>query len=66
MKDRKPHEKTKFTFTWRGKAEFVTEIEATSEGKAWREFRRHHVPHAKQKDYKVVELSKEPDCVTDN
>lgn len=28
-------------------------IWATSRGKAWKEFRRHHVSHAKHKDYGI-------------
>lgn len=54
MKDREPHLKEGYTFTWRGNAEFVTKIPATSLGKAWKEFRRHHAPHAKKKDYAVT------------
>lgn len=55
MRPREPHAKKVFVFTYRGKAKFVTEIEATSEGKAWREFRRHHVPHANKKQYLIKE-----------
>lgn len=56
MKARQPHKKKTFRFTWRGKVEFVTDIKATSEGKAWREFRRHYAPHAKKKDFKIEEV----------
>lgn len=55
MKARQPHAKKVFVFTYRGKADFVVEIEATSEGKAWREFRRHHVPHANKRQYSIKE-----------
>lgn len=61
MKVRQPHAKRVFTFTWRGKADLVVEIEATSESKAWREFRRHHVPHAKKKHYEIKEMVREPE-----
>jgi len=54
MKAREPHAKKVFIFTWRGKAPLVVEIEATSLGKAWREFRRHYEPHAKKKHWTVL------------
>ena len=57
MKERRPHEKRRFVFTDRtkGKKKPDVIIHATSLGKAWREFRRHHVPHAKKKNYFVGE-----------
>jgi len=56
MKARPPHNKRRFAFNHnvKSKKNPVVLIEATSLGKAWREFRRHHVPHAKKKDYIVL------------
>ncbi|MEE8113136.1 MAG: hypothetical protein V3T23_02160 [Nitrososphaerales archaeon] len=57
MKERPKHVKRTFTFSRRGKRPHVVVIEATSKGKAWREFRRHHVTHAKKKEYAIDEVT---------
>lgn len=54
MKERKPHDKQKFMFNYRNKSKPPVLIEATSLGKAWTEFRRHHEMHAKRKDYIIL------------
>ncbi len=56
MKARAPHEKTEFTFDYRGDDDPPISIHATCLGKAWRELRRHHEHHAKKKDYVVKEI----------
>jgi len=54
MKARKPHQKNRYTFEYRGKPPKIIVIDATSNGKAWKELRRHHRSHAKKKDFKVT------------
>lgn len=55
MRERRPHNKTKFAFNFTGKPpKPVVFVWATSKNKAWKEFRRHHAPHAKRKDYTVL------------
>lgn len=56
MKARSPHNKIRFAFNYNGKpSRPAIFVEATSKSKAWKEFRRHHVPHAKRKDYIVLD-----------
>lgn len=57
MKERQSHEKRRYAFNHdiaTGKKDPVVFIDATSLGKAWKEFRRHHVQHAKRKNYIVL------------
>jgi len=54
MKARLPHKKRRFAFNYADKSKPVVFIDATSLGKAWIEFRRHHEMHAKKKDFIVL------------
>lgn len=54
MTGRHTHLKTRFVFNYIDKPKRpAIFVQATSLSKAWKEFRRHHVPHAKRKDYHV-------------
>ena len=54
MKERLPHKKKRFAFNYVDKSKPAVFIDATSLGKAWIEFRRHHEMHAKKKDFIVL------------
>ncbi len=54
MKERQQHDKSRYAFNYRNKSKPTVFIDATSLGKAWTEFRRHHEMHAKKKDYIVL------------